>query len=165
MTFLPQDYTVPTSTSNYFKFEQGDNKFRVLSSAVIGWEGWIEKSPKRFRMDEKPTDLREFKDQKLNHFWAFIVWNYKAEKLQILQITQKGIMKTMQAHVADEDWGDPKQYDIVVNREGEDLTTKYEVKMKPKKELDKDIVQKYEEATIDLEKLFDGESPFPEETT
>ena len=33
--FNDTDYEIP-ETSNYMKFQEGDNKFRVLSSAITG---------------------------------------------------------------------------------------------------------------------------------
>ena len=171
MNFLPKnedgtEYEVPASAGNYMRFEQGDNKFRVLSSAIVGWVGWVKEEgkpvPKRFRMDEKPIDLTQFEKQKINHFWAFVIWNYQIEKVQILEITQKGIMKTIKTYTEDEDRGDPKEYDIVINREGEDLNTKYGVSVKPKKELSSEAKQEYEETKVELEALFEGKDPFGE---
>jgi len=168
MTFLPKnedgtEYEVPVE-GNYMRFEQGDNKFRILSDAVIGWEGWVEEGgkpvPKRFVMDEKPIDLREFDNQRINHFWAFVVWNYQAKRVQILQITQKGIMKSVETLTKDEDWGSPLEYDIVINRDGEGLKTKYETNPKPKKELGLSEEDVFRSNSIELEKLFEGKNPF-----
>ena len=38
--FLPQDYEIPQDVGNYMKFEDGENKFRILDKPIIGWEGW-----------------------------------------------------------------------------------------------------------------------------
>ena len=40
--FLPDDYDVPNAAANYMKFQQGTNKFRVLGSAIIGYELWVD---------------------------------------------------------------------------------------------------------------------------
>ena len=48
-TFLPADYTIPSGPSNYMKFEKGSNKFRILASPIIGYEGWKDKRPIRKR--------------------------------------------------------------------------------------------------------------------
>lgn len=166
--FLPDQYEVPKSSGNYMKLEDGNNTFRILSSAVVGWEGWVEdegkRKPERFAMEEKPTDLRKFDGQKLNHFWAFAVYNYDSKKIQVLEVTQKTVQNAIKGYVDDEEWGDPKEYDITIKKEGEKLTTKYSVIAKPHKELDPNIRQEYEETTLDLEKLFIGEDPFNEDT-
>jgi len=108
---------------------------------------------------EHKQDVSEIGDEP-KHFWAFVVWNYKDEKVQILEVTQKGIMKAIRNLVNDEDWGDPKNYDLVVTREGEGLETEYSVNPKPKTELDKGIQVFYKDLNINLEALFDGDDPF-----
>ena len=156
-TFLPSGYDIPDSSTGYMKFKIGENRFRVLSSAIIGWESWIKddegnRKPRRWRMDEK-INVEDVGDDP-KHFWAFVVWNYGVEKIQILEVTQKGIMKSIQSLTKDEDWGGPKQYDIVVTREGEGLDTEYQVQPKPKKELDEGIKQFYKDLHINLEALY-----------
>ena len=39
MGFLPKNEREPV-TSNYMRFEKGENVFRVLSSAIVGMEYW-----------------------------------------------------------------------------------------------------------------------------
>jgi hypothetical protein len=34
-------------------------------------------------------------DQKVNHFWAMVVWNYKTSRLEVLEITQKTIQSSL----------------------------------------------------------------------
>ena len=36
--FLPENYKSPEG--NYMKLQDGENTFRVLSSAIVGWEYW-----------------------------------------------------------------------------------------------------------------------------
>lgn len=161
-TFLPPDYEVPTSESGYMKFKQGENRFRVLDSAVMGTETWIDedgaRKPLRFKIDQNIP--AESIGDSLKHFWAFPVWNYDAKKIQILQITQKGIQKSIRALTKDTDWGNPKGYDLVVTREGEGLDTEYQVNPKPHSELDPGIIQFYKDSNINLEALFTGDDPF-----
>jgi len=167
MTFLPKDYNIPDASTGYMKFKLGENRFRVLSSAIVGFESWIDeegkRKPLRWRMGVDMPVEKIGDDPK--HFWAFVVFNYKDEKVQILEITQKGIMKSIKALTNDEDWGDPKDYDIVVTREGEGLETEYQVQPKPKKELDKGILQFYKDLSINLDNLFEGLDPFKAEIT
>jgi hypothetical protein len=88
------------------------------------------------------------------------VWNYSEEKVQILEITQKGIQKSIRALSKDEDWGSPLGYDLVVTRSGQKLETEYQVTPKPAKKLDAAIDTAYKDMNIRLEALFDGEDPF-----
>ena len=160
MTFLPKDYKVPTN-SNYFKFIEGKNKFRVLSDAVTGWEYW-NTSDKPVRQEEpfedRPEDIKtDNKGQfRINPFWAFIVWNYEAKRVQIMQLTQKSIMKDIKNYIDEPDWGDPRGYDFVVTRSGSGLETKFQTIATPHTKFS----EKVDIGKIDLSKLFNGEDPF-----
>ncbi len=173
--FLPKGYEVPSAASGYMKFAQGENKFRVLSKAIVGWEYWIDqdgkRKPLRKRFDEPFTTEEIDGDlENVRHFIAFVVWNHKAlfdkEKeewvgaVQILEITQKGIQRTLTGLNHSEDWGSPTGYDIAVFRTGEGLETTYEVVPSPPKEMSKEIASAYRAISIDLEALYDGNDPF-----
>jgi hypothetical protein len=166
-SFLPDNYELPTSEGGYLRFKQGENRFRIMSSPILGYEYWTEedgnRKPNRVRMEEQVDISQVPNPEELKHFWAMVVWNYDANRLQILQLTQKGIMKSLKALTADEDWGNPKGkdgYDIVITREGEGLETEYQVSPKPKKELGEKITNIYKEAEINLDALYGGEDPF-----
>lgn len=156
MTFLPKNYEAPKSQGNYFKFIKGENRFRILSSAVTGFEYWNnDNKPVRSRegWEEKPADMRS--DSQVKHFWAFVVWNYDAKKAQIMEVTQKTIQYAIGAYVDNGKWGDPTKYDLVVNRTGDGLETEYTVIAEPHSEAPKADTSK-----INLEALFNGEDPF-----
>lgn len=172
--FLPKDYTVPSKgdgASHYMKFQAGDNRFRVLASPLMGYEWWVDKNgeirakganpqqgdkPIRVKMGEKiPVGAAE----SVKHFWVMPVWNYGAEAVQILSITQATIQNPIMSYARDEDWGSPVNYDLVVRREGEGLETTYSVIAKPAKELDKSIKSEYESMDIDMSLFFEGQHP------
>jgi hypothetical protein len=161
--FLPEGYEVPVS-SNYMKLQQGENRFRVLDSAIIGQEFWIEtkdgRKPVRKHKDEAISPNELGADATIKHFWAFPVYNVNAKKVQILELTQKSIMNAVNNLVKSEDWGNPKEYDIIVTKEGEGMQTEYHVVPTPKKKLDAGIVQLYKDMNIDINQLFDGDDPF-----
>lgn len=167
MSFLPDGYKVPTD-SKYMKFVAGENTFRVLSDAITGWEWWTsevidgKEVRKPNRVDEEgAVPSEEVDDEQLpKHFWAFVVWNYQEEKVQILEITQKGIQLKMSALSRSKGWGDPKGYDITVIKTGEKMATKYDLMPIPPAQVEKEILEKYHGMHINLEKLFTGEDPF-----
>lgn len=159
--WLPENYEVPKSESNYYKFGQGANKFRIMSQPIMGWMYWTDDNkPKRLKAQptETPDDLRS--DDKIKHFWAFIVWNYKAKKLQILELTQASIMGPIQDLVLNEDWGPPQDYDITVSKKGEKLDTEYSVAPSPHKDVPPEALNARRTVKIELEALFDGSDPF-----
>lgn len=161
-TFLPEGYKAPSK--GYMKLQEGDNLFRILSSAIVGYEYWNnENKPIRSRTPFKTTPDIKIKDGKpdpIKHFWAFCVWNYATDAVEILQLTQSSIKDNIQNLVQDADWGDPKKYDIKVSRTGSGLSTEYSVSPKPHKEVALEIKSAYEAKTIKLEALFDGKNPF-----
>jgi hypothetical protein len=159
--FGDENYVVP-ETSNYMKFKaEGPHKFRALSSAIIGYEYFKDNNkPVRSKTPFEETPGIK-KGGKISHFWAFVVWNYAAKRIQILEITQKSIQTAMQAYVKNPDWGNPKTYDITVNRKGMTVNdTEYTVMPSPHKPLDPEIAQKFSDAKINLEALFEDADPF-----
>ena len=159
--FLPTDYSIPETASNYLRFQDGVNKFRILDSAVVGFE--------YFTSDNKPIRSREpfeetpnlKKDGKVKAFWAFPVWNYQTESVQILEITQKTIMNALKSLIDNEAWGSPVgKYNIVVVRKGEGLDTEYSVMPEPHSETLDDILSAYKDKPANLDALFDNEDPF-----
>lgn len=169
--FLPSDYQdIPEEPSRYMKLSDGKNQFRVLSSAIVGYEWWVDKDgsrkPMRVRKEEEvPTELWKASDsrEKPKHFWAFVVYNRSAEKVQILEITQKSVMKSIKSIM--EDWGSPKEYDLIINRQktgSEAFDVEYTALPIPasKATLDEGIVKYYEDLNINLDALYSGDDPF-----
>lgn len=159
--FLPKDYSVPTM-SNYMKFKAGDNTFRILSSALTGYEYFnIDNKPVRAKemWDTVPTDLKT--NGAIKHFWAFAVYNYEDKRIQILEITQKTIQTAIQSLTENKKWGNPSAYDITVNRSGTTMAdTEYTVMPNPKSDLLEGVKEKFETMNINLLALFNGADPF-----
>ena len=162
--FPSSDYKVP-QTSNYLKLTEGDHTFRVLTSAIEGWEYFnTENKPVRSKtpIDEEPRDIKHDKDGNyvISHFWAFVVWNYDAKRIQVLELKQKGVMTYIQGLVNDEAWGNPKGYDLVITRKGSGFDTEYTTTANPHRPLDPEIQAKYESIKVNLEALYTGDDPF-----
>lgn len=164
MNFLPENYQAPKGSNNYMKLQDGENRIRVLSQPILGWEDWVENKPVRYRMDQRPAKSHDPK-KPVRHFWAFIVWNYKEEKIQILQITQATIRNSIEALCKDEDWGEPYFYDLKIFRKGEGVDTEYMINPVSHRPVDKQIMDAFNEMPINLDALFDGEDPFSKENT
>ena len=153
------------------RFEEGANSFRVLSSAITGWQWWQEngegnRSPVRVKDNsDVPDNVRAATDsrQRAKHFWAFVVYNIKAKQIQILEVTQRTIMKQLMGLVKDEAWGDPKTYTITITKSKKgtrDVDVEYSTMPRPKQETPPEIVQAYKSMKIDLTALYRGEDPF-----
>ena len=169
MSFLPEGYVAPDN-SGYMKLVPGENTFRVLSSAIIGYEYWNTenkpvRSPKPFsatpdiRLDDNGNP------SKIKHFWAFVVFNVEKQSIQILEITQASIQGAIKSIVDNKKWGDPKNYDITITKVGSGLDTEYSVMPNPHQDFPKDIIADYESRKIDLTALYRGENPFEATST
>lgn len=163
-SFLPDNYERPTSSSNYLKFEDGPNKVRILSAPLIGHQYWTKdnkpvRSPEPFK--DTPADARLDEGKfKPKFFWALVVWNYAKSAVQIMEITQATIIGPIEDLVANSDWGDPREYDLTINKKGEGLDTEYTVQPSPNKPVPVEAHKAYRSMTIDLEALFRGADPF-----
>ena len=171
MSFLPNNYKAPNlAQGRYTRFKQGPTRLRIIGdsergTAVFGWEGWVEDeegkpSPRRFPMSEKPTNGL-FRD-KIKHFFAFLAWNCDESCLQICHVTQRGVQDSLKDFIKDADWGDLKNYDVVIDRQGEGLETSYSCIPKPKSPLDAEAVAVIAEELpkVNLAALFTNEDPF-----
>jgi hypothetical protein len=174
--FLPKDYEVPVKSNNYMKLEDGDNRIRFLSSPILGYVWWINKDGVVRQEGEKPEKgdrpVRVKRDGVVpseaagvyKHFWAAVVYNYRDEQIQVLEVTQSSIQKLVDELSKSADWGDPREYDIVIKKTGEGLETRYpSVIPSPKKDLPKELKAAYEATNINLEKLYEGGDPFEED--
>lgn len=164
MSFLPEEYSIPSNESKYAKIEAGDNKFIVLGSVVLGWIYWnnenkpvrLQEKPKESPQDIKVNEKGEV--DKVKHFWAIPVYNLLTNQIQILEITQKSLMGSLQDLARDKDWGDPVlKYQITIKKSGQKLDTEYQVLPVPFRGDIDDIKQQYEESEIDMTKYFEKE--------
>lgn len=160
--FLPKEYEVPKSQGNYMKFNDPVNKFRVLSSAIVGFEWWTgtadgKRVPGRSRTWDEAVEQGV---DPIKPFWAFVVWNYQTETINILEITQISIMRAIKEYVDNPEWGNPKKYDFTVSKTGKLKETRYSVMPSPSKSVDPAIIEQYKSMSINLNALYAGDDPF-----
>ena len=157
--FLPSDYEAPKGNSNYLRLEKGENRFRILSKPILGWEDWENKKPLRFRRDAKPE--KPIDPQKaIKHFWAFIVFNYFKNEIQIMEITQKSIQGAIEQLSKDSDWGSPFTYDIKIIRGGDGMETEYTINPVPHKPVAAEVLEAFRNKPCHLEALYLGDDPW-----
>lgn len=163
MNFLPTDYEAPKAASTfYMRIQDGENKIRILSQPVLGWEEWNDKKPVRYQFKDKPAKSID-PTKPIRHFWSMIVWNYAEEQIQILHLTQASIRKTIESLSKSEEWGAPYFYDIKITRTGKDMETEYQAMPLPHRKTPEAIVDAFNKRKCNLEAVFANLDPFSEE--
>lgn len=171
--FLPEGYETPEAGGNYMKLKDGDNKFRILSNPLLGWTYWdVNNKPVRLaplappHQKDKPAVNPElirtddYGKKVIKYFWALKVYNYAEKKMQVLEFTQQGIQSAIEALYKNPVWGDPKKYDLIINRKGQKKETEYNVMPVPPAVVTEDIKKSYLETPINLQALMTGGDPF-----
>lgn len=155
------DYTGPKASNKFMKLERGDNIFRMLDKTTIAFEFWKEDNkPVRSLTPFKalPEDAKRDKDGATvqpKEIWLVPVWNYEEEALQILQVGQKTVQKSIYELTKDSDWSNPMDYDLKVVRTGDGFETKYAVTPKKPAPLTAAIAKEYAEKKEELQKTID----------
>ena len=160
--FVPDDYS-PLSKGQFMKLADGANNIRILSKPLIGKLYWVspegvirergrgQKGDKPYRVDYKSELPEGVLDLHVKEFWMMKVWDYADEAVKILEITQASILRPLYEFIEDPKWGDPREYDINIKREGSGMETKYFVMPSPPTALAPEIKDAFEEDDFDLE--------------
>lgn len=152
--FFPEGYSVPDPSSRFLKLEQGKNKLRILDRPVFGWVWWEEHEDGTKTVHRSPYSDKRPAGKGVKHFWLVPVWNYQTGIVQVWEIGQITLQRSIEAIVRDEDWGNPSGYDLVIRRKGTGMDTEYNVVPSPKSKLDKEIAAAYEEERDSLAEEF-----------
>lgn len=169
MSFLPDNYEMPVAPSNYTQFEDGTTtKFRILPSGgdqdcIVFWEyfdktQWENWKPVRSmkKFEETPW-IEPWRRQ--GEKWAFKVWNYDLNQVQICSLWQKGLKEAIMQHINDDDYGNPLWYDIKITRTWTKLETKYKIVVSPPKAFDESVLET-DDKQIDWVAYLKNEEPF-----
>jgi hypothetical protein len=155
-------------SNRYMKFNQGENKFRIVGTVedggfITGMVGWGEdkegnRKPFRWKVSEKAP--QDFGDEKPKEFFAIKVYNYAEECVQILELKQRGLKDELVTYINDEEWGDPRKYDIAIIKNGEGIETRYAMTPKPHKKMTEEQREVIMKTKVDMSALYRGEDPF-----
>ena len=155
--FLEEWYKIPTATSNYTKFIKDETvKIRILESwaennCITYYEYFADLGEwnKPIRQKDRFTETPGIENgRKQKEMWAFKVYNYSTETVELCHISQKTIKEVIMNYINDEDYGDPLWYDIKITRNWEGLETVYWVVSSPPKEFDTSLIE-WKDKTID----------------
>ena len=171
------NYLNPSSVS------EGD-KLRITflgDDSLAGWQVWASKTeggrvPLRFASEPTPADIRQrateegatVEPSECRAFYAFAVWNYDEERVQVFQFHQASIASPIIESLSDEEIeAEPSAYDFIIKATGSGMDKRYSVttmpgkRRQPKIESQVDAAwQKVVEAGFDLKALLMGGDPF-----
>ncbi len=160
MTFFKDEWSEGGSSNNYAKLLDGENRFRILSAPIAGWEYWVDKKPVRSHIDNCPAINVADKKDAPKRFVAMIVWDYRTSSVSILELTQVTIIRPITSFERDPDWGPAFFYDIKIHKSGTSKDTEYMVSPCPKKPLPKEVEEEFLAKKIFLPALVTNQDPF-----
>jgi len=160
----------------------GSVRFALLSDEPLEfYESWGQANGvnKPFRFDFEPTyedvvaEMGDFEPREgrggpgtadVKFAIACPVYNYESGKVQILQITQKSILKELDKISQEEDYAELTAWDFSVSKEGSGLKTEYTVRPLPRKKgsqehIDAAWIEAKSEG-FDVSRLLTGGNPF-----
>jgi len=121
-TISYENYKKP---SDFMSFLEGDNKIRIVSSGVIGFQHGMRTANRFVNLGVCPEDdscenCRKGYEPK--RVWKWIILDYADNRIKILDAgPMLGNQICEMASVA----GDPQTYDILITRVGQKLKTEY----------------------------------------
>ena len=193
MGFLPDSARANVEASgggylNPSKIQSGSQvRFRLLvKEPLCFWEVWGEDmagggvKPFRFAEEPAPEDIdvelgdytrRPGRDGKglepVKFAIAIPVWNYDTAKIEILQLSQKGLIRELDQISQQEDFADILATDFTLGREGAGLSTEYSLRPCPQRTKETatitDALQDAIKSGFDITRLLDGGNPFKKE--
>lgn len=123
----------------------------VLSpEPLTGFQTWFEKAeggvvsrstpefPDAALLDEQAAEIggrvlvRDGKNA-ISAFVSFFGYDYEADCVRVVTITQKTIIKDLNRLTSDDEYGDLSAWDLEIVRNGKGMETKYSIAMKPTK--------------------------------
>lgn len=160
MSFIPAGHTIPKAAGDFLKFEEGENKIRILADSIAGFkwqdvqEDWhySRQAPKI-----KMSDVKVDKFGKTIKFFVIMpVWSYNDNEVKTMELTQATIMRSIESLDIDKDWGDVKTYDLKINKgKGANGQVEYTIKPLTKAPIPKEFTDALADKEYDFEKRFE----------
>lgn len=173
MSFIPKDEEHLEKKQPYLvlsKVENGEHKIRILSNPINGWLDWIVEPPVKPGGKDQwtpvrtvPTDKRPpiSAEREPTPFWSMVIWNYNENRLVIWDLTQPSIIKKLKELYRSENFGDPKNYDLIITKtKSHKGKTSYDTLPLPPTPVNERIKAFYEKTPVRLTALYENKDPF-----
>ncbi len=138
------DYGNYKKPSDFMSFEQGDTQIRIISNGLLGYQHGMNTARGFVNLGICPEDetcehCKKGYEPKL--IWKWIVFDHTDSRVKLLDAGP--MIGNQIAEKLGGKHGDPKEYDIVINRKGLKLETEY---LCAKAKGDKEIPEKDQES-------------------
>jgi len=163
----------------------GSVRFALLSDEPLEfYESWglaSDGSSKPFRFDFEPTyedviaEMGDYTPREgrggpgtadIKFCIAAPIFNFEAGSVQVMSISQKSILRELDAISQEEDYANLLEWDFTLSKKGSGLTTEYKLRPAPRKKgTDATLTAAWEEvkaAGFDIARLLTGGNPFKE---
>lgn len=157
-SFLPDNYQLPSTSDSYLRIEKGKTTIRICSAAYTGYRDWTEERRPIITRNRPESSINP--DSPARHIWMLTVYNYGEKRVQLWVVSQATIQRELYNLATDTGWGDLRDYDISITREGEGMQTKYSVLPMRPAPLSPDVRAALESTPCDPEALYYGGDPF-----
>jgi len=149
--------------SDYYKFEEGKNHFRIVSAFAWGYKfnfkNSAEGAEKNYPFYKTDSPEVETNKSKLQLTAGMIVFDYREGKLMALTIHQKNILNAIREYDANPKYGAPTGYDIFVTKTGSGKNSKYpSTTADPKEEVSQAITDALAKVKITLDNFYEGKA-------
>jgi hypothetical protein len=95
---------------------------------------------------------------------AVPIWNYEAGSVQVMQITQKSLLRELDAISQQEDYANLLEWDMTISKKGSGLNTEYRLRPAPRKKGTQDTIssawKEALDAGFDISRLLTGGNPY-----
>lgn len=190
MPFLSKTASATVNASsggNYFspsKLQDGGSaRFALLTDEPLEFfESWgtaPDGSSKPFRFDYEPTyedvvtEMGTYTPREgrggpgtadIKFCIAVPVFNYEAGAVQVMSISQKSILRELDAISQEEDYSNLLEWDFTLSKKGSGLTTEYKLRPAPRKKGSADTIasawSEVQSDGFDISRLLTGGNPF-----
>ena len=126
------DYVEPIQKTDYLKFTEGAHVFRILTpkeKVISYFVEYIDNADQTKTKIAYP-DLGDgqLPTEKAKSIWGMLVYNYKTEQVQILELSANTIKKYLTSIIRGSFKTDFTQYDLQVTRKGKGMNdTEYQI--------------------------------------
>lgn len=164
----------------------GSIRFALLSDEPLEffecWGTGPDEKSKPFRFDHEPTyedvlaEMGDFTPREgrggpgtadVKFCIAVPIWSYEAGAVQVLSVSQKSILRELDAISQMEDYPDLTEIDMILGKKGSKLATEYSLRPVPRKKgSETNLILGWEEARdagFDISRLLTGGNPFKAE--